>query len=299
MMFGWPVVRATRPHSVRVLLALMHLAFVPVMRVLAQQRQDWGLPPDRANPLFDPPRNASRFLALYSEHFAPIPPDRRNRTVATGFPFHDEGGDQDLSPALHAFLAAGEAPVTFTLGSTAVWTAGDFHHVAARAAAELGVRAVLLVGEEPGSVPAVLPDGVIAVPYAPHRALFTRSCAIVHQGGIGTTAQALRSGQPSLVVPFSHDQPDNGARVAALGAGLVVPRARLNANTMRRALGRLLGEPSFAAAAARVGGRIRGEDGAATAATVIEQGLRGRGGLLYGSPSISALLQVPSGKDPA
>ena len=298
-MFGWPIVRATRPASVRLLLAVVRMSILPVQRQLDRMRRDWGLPPDSSNPLFDPPRAAARFLALYSEHFAPIPRDRRDGTTATGFPFHDEGGDQDLSPALRSFLAAGEAPVTFTLGSSAVWTAGDFHHVAARVAAELGVRAVLLVGEEPGPLPDVLPDGVIAAPYAPHRALFTRSRAIVHQGGIGTTAQALRSGHPSLVVPFSHDQPDNGARVAALGAGLVLPRARLRADAMRRALGRLLGEPSFRAAASRIGERIRAEDGAATAATVIEQGLRARGGLLYGSPSISAIPQVPFGKDPA
>jgi UDP:flavonoid glycosyltransferase YjiC (YdhE family) len=302
--FGWPIVRATRPASVRVLLALTRLSLAPVMGQLGRLRSDWGLPPDRSFPLFDPPRNAARFLALYSEHFAPIPRDRRAHTTATGFPFHDEGGDDDLSPELRAFLAAGEPPVTFTLGSSAVWSAGDFHHLAAEAASTLGVRAVLMVGEDLGQVPEDLPASVIAVPYAPHRALFTRSRAIVHQGGIGTTAQALRSGRPSLVVPFSHDQPDNGARLSALGAGLVVPRARLRADTMRRSLARLLGEPSFAAAAAQVGERIRGEDGAGTAATIVSQGLHARGGLLYGpppdgSPSQSAPVSAQPRKDPA
>ena len=297
--FDWPVVRATRPHSVRVLLAITRLSLAPVMGQLDRLRREWGLPREPTVPLVDPPRNAARFLALYSEHFAPIPPDRRAGTTATGFPFHDEGGDHDLAPELRTFLAAGEPPVTFTLGSSAVWSAGDFHHLAAEAASALGVRAVLLVGEDLGQVPRALPAGVIAVPYAPHRALFTRSRAIVHQGGIGTTAQALRSGHPSLVVPFSHDQPDNGARVAALGASLVVPRARLRAHTMRRTLARLLGEPSFAAAAARVGERIRGEDGAGTAATLIEQGLHARGGLLYGSPSLSAPVSAQPRKDPA
>jgi len=298
--FGWPIVQATRPWSVRVLLALAALTLVPALEILRRVRKDWGLPPDSTNPLFDPPRKAARFLALYSRHFAPIPPDRLGTTVATGFPFHDEGGDEDLSPDLRAFLAAGEAPITFTLGSSAVWSAGDFHDVAARTATDLGVRAVLLTGEGTGYVPGhPLPPGVIAVPYAPHRALFSRSRAIVHQGGIGTTAQALRSGHPSLIVPWSHDQPDNGARVERLGAGLVLPRRQLGVAAMRAALSRLLTEPSFAAAAAQVGEQIRGEDGAGTAATVVEQGLRARGGLLYGSPSISALPQVPLGKDPA
>src|SRR5204863_2025322 len=75
--FGWPIVRATRPHSVRLLLALVRLTILPVQRQLDRLRSDWRLPPDQTNPLFDRPRTASRFLALYSEHFAPIPRDRR------------------------------------------------------------------------------------------------------------------------------------------------------------------------------------------------------------------------------
>lgn len=295
--FGWPIVRATRPGSVRVLLAMGAFAFRPALKVVHQLREDWGLPPDASNPLFDPPRKAARFLALYSQHFAAIPPDRVATTTATGFPFHDEGGDDDLSPELRAFLSAGDAPVTFTLGSSAVWTAGRFYDVAAQVAGAMKIRAVLLVGEETGEVPRGLSESVIAVPYAPHRALFTRSRAIVHQGGIGTTAQALRSGRPSLVVPWSHDQPDNGARVERIGAGLVLPRRRLAVGAMRAALTRLLAERSFADAAAAIGGQIRSEDGAGTAASLIERGLRGRGGLHYGSPSLSASTSAAPGKD--
>lgn len=293
----WPIVRATRPVSVRVLFELMALTLLPMRREIAKVRRDWGLPPDSTRPLFDAPRGAECFLALYSEHFAPIPRDWRAGTLATGFPFHDEGGDQDLSPELHEFLAAGEAPVTFTLGSSAVWMAGNFYAVAAQAATDMKMRAVLLVGEDTAQAPRELPPGVIAIPYAPHRALFTRSRAIVHQGGIGTTAQALRSGNPSLIVPWSHDQPDNAARVAALGAGLVLPKRKLRPDAMRAALTRLLNEPSFALAAARIAEKIRAENGAQAAAMRIEQGLRGRGGLHYGSPSRSASTSAPPGKE--
>ncbi|MFM9108664.1 MAG: glycosyltransferase [Chloroflexota bacterium] len=57
-----------------------------------------------------------------------------------------------------------------------------------------------------------MPRGLIATPYAPLSALLPRARAVIHQGGIGTLAQAMRSGQPSLIVPFAHDQPDNAAR---------------------------------------------------------------------------------------
>ena len=59
----------------------------------------------------------------------------------------------------------------------------------------------------------------VAVVRAPHAALFPRAALVVHHGGIGTLGQALRAGRPMLVVPWSHDQPDNASRVARLGVG--------------------------------------------------------------------------------
>ena len=55
------------------------------------------------------------------------------------------------------------------------------------------------------------------VPYAPFSALMPRLRALVHHGGIGTSAQALAAGIPQLVVPFAHDQFDNAARLRRLG----------------------------------------------------------------------------------
>jgi UDP:flavonoid glycosyltransferase YjiC (YdhE family) len=90
---------------------------------------------------------------------------------------------------------------------------GDFFRESAEAARRLGRRAVLLTGRDPRNQPVgELPAGVIAVPYAPHAAVFPRAAVVVHQGGIGTTGEAMRAGRPMLVVPYSHDQPDHAAR---------------------------------------------------------------------------------------
>ncbi|MEO7577512.1 MAG: nucleotide disphospho-sugar-binding domain-containing protein [Massilia sp.] len=70
---------------------------------------------------------------------------------------------------------------------------------------------------------------------------------MIHHGGIGTTAEALRAATPQLIVPLAHDQFDNGARVAALGAGLVLPAARLDPARLTRRLRELLGAPAIAA----------------------------------------------------
>jgi len=108
------------------------------------------------------------------------------------------------------------------------------------------------------------------VPYAPHSEVMPRACAVVHQGGVGTTAQAMLAGRPMLVVPFSHDQPDNAARCARLGVARVLPRGALRAPRLVRELAALLGDPEVRARAERVGLEVRGERGASAAVDAIE-----------------------------
>jgi UDP:flavonoid glycosyltransferase YjiC (YdhE family) len=174
------------------------------------------------------------------------------------------------------FLDSGPPPIVFTLGSSGVWVAANFYRAAAEAAAALGRRAVLLTGTPPENRPASLPDGAIAVDYATHSELFPRAAAIVHHGGAGTTGQALRSGRPMVIVPFSHDQPDNGARCERLGIARVVPRRAASARRLEAALRSVLEDPTVAARAAELGARTRAERGAAAAADAIERVLPAR-----------------------
>jgi UDP:flavonoid glycosyltransferase YjiC (YdhE family) len=113
------------------------------------------------------------------------------------------------------------------------------------------------------------------MPYAPHARLFPRAAAIVHQGGIGTTARALASGRPSLVVPYSHDQPDNAARCRRLGVALTLARDRYRADRAARALAALPADGAMARRAAALAAALASERGAAVAADAIEAALRG------------------------
>ena len=97
------------------------------------------------------------------------------------------------------FLLGITPPIVFTLGSSAVMSPGLFYETSAAVAEKLKQRAVLLVGSELGNCPVSLPEGVMAVDYVPHAALFPRASVIVHQGGVGTTAQAMRSGRTNGV----------------------------------------------------------------------------------------------------
>lgn len=213
-------------------------------------------------------------LALFSPLFGRPQPDWPPQTVATGFPFFDPPGGNALQPELQAFLAAGPPPLVFTLGSSAVMTPGDFYGVSVEATQRLGRRAVLLVGREGmAALPALppLPPEILSVAYVPHGALFPHAAAVVHQGGIGTTAQAMRAGLPMLVVPFAHDQFDNAHRVEQLGIGLAHSLQKYTAGNVTQALHRLLTNPDFTRRAVRIGEQIRQEDGVGAACDALEK----------------------------
>jgi UDP:flavonoid glycosyltransferase YjiC (YdhE family) len=96
----------------------------------------------------------------------------------------------------------------------------------------------------------------------------------VQQCGIGTLAQALRAGRPTLAVPFAHDQPDNAWRATRLGVARTIPAQRYSAGRAGRELGRLLDDPAYAARARAVADQVRKEDGPARACEAIEAVLR-------------------------
>ncbi len=239
--------------------------------------RELGLTPG-LNPIFAGQHSPDLALALFSPLLAPPQPDWPPQTLTTGFLFYDRDlGHAGLSPELERFLNTGPPPIVFTLGSAAVQDPGEFFVASAEAARRLDRRAVLLVGKETPPLPAgVLSEGIGAFDYAPFSQLFSRAAVIVHQGGIGTTGQGMRSGRPTLVMPLSHDQHDNAARVARLRISRTLARERYRASTAAAELKLLLNDPGYAARAAEVGERIRTEDGVTTACQAIERYLSAR-----------------------
>ena len=237
-----------------------------------QLRHELGLPPLTGSPFIDDKYSPYLVLAMFSSAFAKPQPDWATNTVITGFAFYDgsEGG-AELTPELKQFLNAGEAPIIFTLGSAAVMAPGNFYEESIKVAKRLNRRAVLLIGKN--APPDHLSEGIIAVKYTPYSQIFPRACVIVHQGGIGTTAQALRAGCPTLVMPYTHDQPDNAARVERLGTSQIIPRKQYSAVRVAKQLHELLNNPNYAAKAAEIGRVIQAENGVAVACDAIEKQL--------------------------
>ena len=261
-------VAATRPLIRMAKLAARHWAD-PVREL----RAELGLPPTD-DPVFEGQHSPALVLAMFSRVLASPQPDWPPNTCITGNVFYDgaSAGGADAQDELTRFLDEGAAPLVFTLGTSAVGAAGRFYEESAAAARAVGMRAVLLVGHDPRNrIAGPVPGDLLMCAYAPYSTLFPRAAAIVHQGGIGTTVQALRAGRPTIVVPYAHDQPDNAFRVEALGVSRTIYPRRYRAPRVAEVLRTLLDDPTFGRNAAAVAGRVRAEDGVGTACGEIER----------------------------
>ena len=167
-------------------------------------------------------------IGLFTDWFAPPQPDWPPNVHLTGFPLYDESESRDIPAELAGFLGEGEAPIIFTAGS-AMAQGKEFFRVSAEVCGGNGWRGILLT-QFPEQLPLNLPEGVRHFGYVPFSAVLPRAAAFVHHGGIGTTAQALAAGVPQLIVPMTHDQPDNAVRIRRLGVGDFL----LPANTRQR-----------------------------------------------------------------
>jgi rhamnosyltransferase subunit B len=230
-------------------------------------RAELGLPPiarvfDRW--VFSP----DLIIGLFPEWFAPRQRDWPGQLRLTGFPLCDRGDDADLSSDVTSFLAAGDRPIVFTLGTAMQFTKA-FFETSIEVCRRLNARGVLVTRFR-DQLPHALPAGVLHVDYAPFGRLLPRAAAIVHHGGIGTLAQAMRAGIPQLVTPMNFDQPDNAVRVTRLG---VADRIRLRhylPAAAAKKLAALLASPRVAAECRGMADRLQRDDSLAATCRLIE-----------------------------
>jgi rhamnosyltransferase subunit B len=265
------------PGVAAALAGLTRVATRPWGRPVNQLRRRLGLPAV-IDPVWDGQHSARLVLALFSRVLAEPAPDWPAATRVTGaIPYNGPDADRPLDPELAEFIAAGPPPIVFTLGSSAVGVAGDFYSISLDAARAIGARAILLVGPHADNRPRGSPGAdVMLVPFAPHSALFPRASVVVHQGGAGTLHQGFRSGRPTLIVPYAHDQPDHAYRAERLGVSRTLTPRRYTLRRVTSALQALTADPGYATAAAAVAARVRAEDGVTAACDAIESVLQAR-----------------------
>lgn len=252
-----------------------------VDRLLAPELNAWraqlGLPP--VSRVFKSWVHSPQcVLALFPAWFAEPQPDWPSQLRVTGFVLSDDTCSPPANDAdtdrLKRFLNEGAPPVVFAPGS-ANRHAAAFFQTAIDATGAIGRRA-LLVSPYREHLPSLLPAHVGHVPYASFSTLFPRAAAVVHHGGIGTSAQGLAAGVPQLVMPMGFDQPDNAARLIRLDVARVVYPKHFTAPTVAATLEDVFSSDAMRSACALNRTRVASDDALGRSCDLLEQSFLAR-----------------------
>lgn len=274
-----PVIRTTQlpspfpplpfgiPHPMYDLLPRMMFSFM--MGPMNNYRKEIGLPKESMGNMLRHFNHQFPFLMHYSRHLFPTPSDwGANIHVHGAWPL-PMPENWEAPEALTKFLAEGDAPVYFGFGSMPVPHSEKVLQTISAALRETKLRGIVQAGLAGISH---TDEHIMTIGDAPHDWLFPRMAALVHHGGAGTTHSAVSSGKPSLIVPFSADQPFWGQRLAELGIGVApIVLKKLSKERLVDALRTMTGDMAMRQRAEEMGALLRAEDGLGRSCEFIEQ----------------------------
>lgn len=268
--FGWAAGqdRLSRMRNRAGMFLLWRIA-APIFRDVNQQRRAWGLKP------FKDPEEALSPLAQITQ-LPEVLEFAVNGKKPAGLHYTGPFVHAEQRPAV-AFdwkRLDGRRLIYASLGTLQNGSEAIFRTIAEACA---GVDAQLLIslggGLDPARLGKLAGDPVV-VRYAPQLEILKRAALVITHGGVNTVLESLSAGVPLVAVPLGNDQPGVAARVKTMGAGVVVPRHRLSAARLRRAVLRVLHEDSYRDAARRLQSAIAHLDGPGQAAELIENVLQ-------------------------
>ena len=243
-----------------------------VDRPVNRLRLGWHVPP-RANLMWTGNLSPTFTALAVSSALVPRPDDWPEYVHVTGFCFWDGSDDWQFPEPLNAFLHGGKPVVAVTAGTVAPDERALFvpyYQTSIGSILACGTRALLINAPDINVSPEQKED-VLQVPFAPFSRIFPMCAAVIHHGGIGTVAQCLRAGVPSLVVPGGMDQPSNAAQVVQRKAGLWIARKRYTIERAGQALRALLETPIYREQARKMQAQIVREDGVVALCEAVER----------------------------
>ncbi len=255
---------------------LEKLLWLPFRGTANTQLLRLGRPPIRHNPFTALHDDRVPVLAAYSSYISPRASDWGPHVHVTGYWHLPSPPGWEPSPVLLDFLGSGPPPVYVGMGSMVERDPEGLATLVMEALRIAGVRAILATGW--GALQGTSSDDILVIEDVPHHWLFPRVAAIVHHGGAGTTAAALRAGVPAVICPYVSDQFYWARRASSLGAGPPpVPRKRLTAQRLGRAIRAAVVSHPYRTRCRELAAVLTTEDGPSRAAEAIELSLASRG----------------------
>lgn len=210
-------------------------------------------------------------LSAYSQNIISHPGDWPENIKITGYLFLEPNDDWHPPIELIQFLKSGKKPIYVGFGSMGGQEPEKLANIILGALEKSNQRGVLVTGW--GGIKTMLTsENVFVIDKAPHRWLFPQMAAVVHHGGAGTTAEVLRAGVPSVIVPFILDQPFWGARIKALGVGSnPIPKNKLTIDNLSEAIMSVTTNQGILNRSRIIGEMIRSENGVQNAVNFVQE----------------------------
>jgi MGT family glycosyltransferase len=98
----------------------------------------------------------------------------------------------------------------------------------------------------------VAPANFIVRHYVPQGEILKHACAAITHGGMNSMSDLLAAKVPFVCLPLGADQPALASRAQALGATISLDLDALSAQALRGAVDRVMAEPGYRAAIARI-----------------------------------------------
>lgn len=162
-------------------------------------------------------------------------------------------------------------PIAFCSLGSLQGSRAEIFRLFAQACVDTGLRPLIAHGGrlDPAAA-ASLPGDPLVYDHVPQRAVLAKARVAITHAGFNTVLDSLSFGVPLVAIPLAFEQPATAARLSYRGVAEIVPRARLSAERLKRAVETVLGDPGYRLRAATIGADIATAGGVSRAADLAE-----------------------------
>lgn len=221
-------------------------------------------------PKFQKNSKAIMQIAFFPEWFAMPAKDWPTNLALVGFPLQNRASSHARDECDRVIKKLG-SPLIFTTG-TGVKDAQILFREGRKICEQLQLPG-LFVGGTQGAELLQGSNLCAHIQYVDFEYLLPKSLAIIHHGGIGTTAQAIKAGIPQLIRPLKFDQPDNADRVYRLGLGTYVLPEKFTVEAVKPMLSNMLQKAKHSKVLRKFAEDVQNSSAIVSACDLIEEAL--------------------------